>query len=314
MVKQQLLDLLVWGHRGCRQNPNFYENSRAAHSQALKVANGYETDVVGQPDVLVEVHDTLFTDKVNYELAHHLDEKSQALLASQPQQPPYLYKLDKTIIRQLTLKDGSKLPDVHGSLSELAKYPQATINLELKGPSTWQPALKMVDEFVMNGHIRADQIVFSSFNHHALAELRQAAQDTYKIGLLYAREVQTLTPTFPDWPDISEADRKGMYVPFSMQAIQDPLLKDIRPDYFNLERSAVRLDTIEAIAATFADAKIIMWTAGEEHPDRNSALVDTVKAVYPTGKLHAVITDFPTEIMGHLKGADIPVKSPSPGL
>ena len=301
----------VWGHRGCRQNQFYYENSTAAHNYALKKANGFETDVIGPPTDLRLTHDTLFTDHVNYELAQHLNDKSRQILAAQTQQPPYLYLLPGDVIPQLRLKNDTPLPRVEDTLKNLGHYPLATINLELKGPGTWRPALAMVNQYVADGIIKPKQITFSSFNLPVLAELREEAGLDYKIGVLLSKEDQTMTPNFPDWPHLSKADAAGVYTPFSAANIQSSVLQAIQPDYFNLEWSVARRENAEKVAKLYPDAKIITWAIGEVKPDQSPTLLRSVTDLYAMNKLHAVITDFPEEMLSFLEQNNIPVQRPN---
>ncbi|HEY1096789.1 MAG TPA: hypothetical protein VGF14_06065 [Alphaproteobacteria bacterium] len=302
--------VLIWGHRGCRQNSYHYENSLSSFQYAFEHGEGLETDAVRAGSDIFLIHDTIFIEQVDYELARHMDEKSQKLLAEQQQQPPYLYKLTDNVASQLHLKDGTLIPRLTEMLQLLSKYPHHTLNLELKGPSVWQPALAIIEKAVTDGMITRDQIVFSSFAHPPLMELRQKVGTLYKIGCLFAKETQTLTPTFSNWPDLSDADKAGHYIPFSKEALENDVLKAIQPDYFNIENSVARMENLDLIAAKFPAAKIIMWAlgaVGEENPLTNNSVTNKVQELYPTGKIHAVITDFPVEMKSVFKKHSIPV-------
>lgn len=303
------MPFVIWGHRGHQHHrqPEKYphsacQNSLKALEFPLKNSMGLETDVIQTRNKTPYLaHDTLFIDVVKYELKSHLDSKSQEILNDR-----FIFELSDDEAFQLYLKDGQKLPMLDDLLNLMPNYPGRTLNLELKGPDTAKAALKAVKTAIAKKLVTEDQVVFSSFNLPELAALRKEVGDAFKIGALFSMKTQTKSKLFPDWPN---ADQEACYTPFhpTEDVLKLDVLKKIRPDYFHLERNSVNLDDIALIDKYYPKAKVSLWCVGENHPDDKADYIDIIEKLVQTGKIHAVMSDFPEAVQAHCitRGLDV---------
>lgn len=306
------MGLMVWGHRGHRQHrfadrfvdPAF-ENSLRAYEDTLAQAMGIECDVVqSRQATAYMVHDTAFNEVVEYELKAQLHEKSRVLAGNR-----FIYQMTDDEIAQLHLRDGQNMPGLKELLALMPRYPGRILNLELKGPHTVDVTVNTVERAIQEGKLTHQQVVFSSFNFPALLDLREKVGSRFKIGALFALQWQDMAQMYANWPN---APQDAWYVPFRVAdgVLERSDLRQIAPDFFHLERSTLTHQGFDAIERLFPDAKITVWTAGEAHPDDNTMLLDTVAEFAPTGKIYAVITDFPQLIQTRLKLRGVKVKLP----
>ncbi len=303
--------MMIWGHRGHRHHrvperyfQPAYENSLQAYADALSVCAGLECDVVQSSDGTgYLIHDTLFEGIVRYELKTHLDEKSKQIVGNQ-----FIYQMSDKQIADIRLKDGQPLPRLRQLFELMKKYPNRVLNLELKGPHTADMTVRAVERAIQEGFFTPDNIVFSSFNFPALRHLRQQVGTRFKIGALFEpSDNENWNRMYPSWPN---AEQDAYYVPISEKNLQRPDLIDIQPDFFNLERSSVTTRNVDAIDRHFPKAKLIVWPAGEQHPDMDQTTLMLAEAVSVTGKLYAVTTDFPEVVQQRLLARGLPLQLP----
>jgi glycerophosphoryl diester phosphodiesterase len=289
------MDILVLAHRGYRHDrfPKKYpdaahENTPKAFRFAFKYSSGLETDVIlSKQKTIYLTHDTLFDDRVHYELKVHVDEPSKKIIGDR-----FIFQMDDNEIKQLRMIDGQKFTKLDDLLEMASEYPDRVINLELKGPNTNDAAITAVDKAVEKGLIKPEQIIFSSFNLPALRDLREKVGSKYKIGALLSLKTQTKTAIFPDWPD---APQDAFYTPFKLEEdiMENEDLRAIQPDYFNLEYKTLSDEGVKAIDQFYPNAKIILWPAGEPLPEEDNYVVDIIEKFASTGKIYAVMSDFP---------------------
>jgi glycerophosphoryl diester phosphodiesterase len=279
----------ILGHRGCR-SCGFFENSPSAFAEALSCCDGLETDASLTSDGRVFlVHDTArpLHGDVAYVLANHFDNDSRETIGERK-----LFEISSAEASSLVLKNREIFPSLQTLFSLSRSYPDTTLNIELKADHTALPVLAELDGAVSRGDVRRNQIILSSFNHPLLAQARAAAPDI-RIGVLYALETQTRGSLYP-WCD----DEAKAYEPFAPDCLLDPLLEKIKPDFFNLEISSIRPDTVNAIRNSFDNVQIIGWTAGEKPPEENPAMIQKLRDPAIASMMYAMITDYPRAVKG----------------
>lgn len=301
---------MVWGHRGHRHhrhssyiNPP-HENSAAAYKFALSHTSGLECDVVqSKQGTLYLAHDTLFDGIVKYELKNHLNAQSRALVGDK-----FIFQTDDAVLADVMLADHQKLPRLRDLLDMMPSFPGRVLNLELKGPNTVDAAVRTVERAIQDKLVTPEQIVFSSFNFPALRHLRINTGHRFKIGALFTLMDQPLAHMYPNWPG---AEPDAAYIPFSVDNIQRNDVRDIDPDFFNLECGSVTLGALNALEHYFPKARVIIWTAGEPHPDDDPKLLRVVTDLALTRRIHAVISDFPEIVQLRLSNMGVDIKAPA---
>lgn len=279
-----------------------YENSLNAFKNAMRSSRGLEVDLIRTRDGHVAlIHDELFTS--------HLAHGQESLL--QGRTGVREFTLDE--LQALCLQDGTAIPSLRELLDLAGKFKdrKPILNLELKGPDVAEEALEQVEIAVENGHIARDQIIFSSFYHQQLADLRFMIDNDYKIGVLFEPAFESRTKMYDAWTDeYSDAE----YIPFSEECLDAEILHEIKPDFINLEQSCLDDTTgIAAIRKFYENAKIMLWTSGEPMPctpqteigkavdpeqKKFHAMADRIirgARRYP-GLIHSVISDFPVAL------------------
>jgi glycerophosphoryl diester phosphodiesterase len=305
------MSILVLAHRGYRYDrfpekyPNSpHENTVEAFKFALTHCMGLETDVILSKQKTIHLtHDTLFSDRVYYELKVHLDPSTHHIVGDR-----FIFQMDDDEIARLRMVDGSQFAKLDDLFALMPDYPDRLINLELKGPNVNEVSILAVEKAIRNNQIKADQIIFSSFNLPAVKAMREKVGKDYKIGAILAMNWQTKTLMFPQWPD---APQDAFYTPFKLEEniMQNADLIAIDPDYFILEYGTLTEAGIEAIDKFNPRAKIILWPYNEKHPDEDRYIVDIIEKFAPSGKIHAVMSDFPDQLQRILeeKGLANPV-------
>lgn len=311
------MSLMVWGHRGHRyhryrkMHPDGrqdlketpHENTLAAYQQVLSKTMGFECDVVqSRTNTPFVVHDTLFDGMVQYELRRQLDDASIDMIGDR-----FIFQLDNPEIRALRLKDGQAIPRLQDVLELFQHRPTQFINLELKGPNVFKSAIRSVERAIYHRHITPEQVIFSSFNIPALHSLRKDAGHRFRISLSFMVAHQHLAQMYPNWP---LAEQDAYYVPFSVDALQRPDMVDICPDFFNIDVTCMNVEALEAIHFFYPQARIILWCSGEMPPEIDTRLVDTAQIYAASGKLFAIVSDYPMNVQHVLQQRGISVISP----
>jgi len=280
----------VLGHRGAiTAAGSFYQNSYSAFAEALKWADGFETDAVACADGTVFlVHEAKYVDHeigVEYCAGEHLDEKSLAFLNKRR-----LDQLTSTEVRVLRLKDGSPLPELAETLAMVKQQQGKIINIELKGHNVLEPVLREI----RTSGIPADQVLLSSFNHPSLVQLRQLAPE-YHAGALF---VSTTTPTAPLFPWY--AGSTGAYTTFTDENLASPLLLDIQPDYMIIPDTELSSAAADMVMRHTPQAKLVAWVFTEKGGIGTEHLFDLTRQLGQTGQLAALIIDRPQEYAARL--------------
>ena len=304
--------LMVWGHRGHRHhrydgqhglNQSPHENSLKAYQHVLKYTTGLECDVVqsGQKTPFL-VHDTLFNGITQYQLKSQLDEPSQHLLNNR-----YIYQLMDDELEQLRLKDGQALPRLAHLLKLMPEYPQRYLNLELKGPSVADTAVRTVEHAIRQGHLHPQQIIFSSYNLPILQNLRLNVGMRFKISVMLTPADLQMAQMYPNWPN---AEQNAYYMPFTQQSLQRSDIREINPDFLHVEAHSLTEGSLKAMHELYPDSGIILWCAGEKHPKENPFLIEKTLAFAHSHKLVAVISDFPVAVQTMLTEQGLTLHKP----
>ena len=154
-------DFICIGHRGARGHEP--ENTLRSVRKGFELgAQGVEIDVWLVQGELLVIHDRTLQRTTNGRGV--LTRKSLAEL------------------RQLDAGQGEKIPTLREVFE--ASLGKGFVNVELKGPDTAEPVLRLIDEFVNRHGARREDFLLSSFRR---SELRKAAHREVRIGLLYSR-------------------------------------------------------------------------------------------------------------------------------
>lgn len=301
----------VLAHRGYRYDrfperyPNSpHENTVEAFKFALMHCMGLETDVIlSKQKTIYLTHDTLFSDRVYYELKVHLDPASHSIVGDR-----FIFQMNDDEIAKLRMVDGSKLAKLDDLLALMPEYPDRILNLELKGPNVNESSLLAVEKAIEKNQIKPEQFIFSSFNLPAVRAMREKTGKKYQIGAILAMNWQTKTIMYPEWPN---APQDAFYTPFKLDEniMENPDLIAINPDYFIIEYGSLTEDGVEAIHKFNPDAKIILWPFNEKHPQEDTFIIDVIEKFAPSGKIYAAMSDFPDILQQKLqeKGLADPV-------
>ena len=154
---------LCFAHRGASGHEP--ENTLLAVQKALSLgAPWIEVDVYAVENQLIVIHDPTLERTTNG--------SGQVM--------------GKTLsyLRSLDAGKGQKIPLLREIFDLVSD--KAGINVELKGPNTAEPAVSLIDEYIMNHHWDYDRVLVSSFNHDELTKVK-AQQPKIRIGALISK-------------------------------------------------------------------------------------------------------------------------------
>lgn len=164
--------MLCIGHRGARGYAP--ENTLKSIAKAMELgAPWVEVDVYSVDNHLVVIHDKRLGRTTNGN--------------------GFVSKKSFSYLRSLNAGDGEKIPTLEEVLDLI--WEKAGINIELKGPGTAQPVTKLILDRVRDGW-DINNFLVSSFDHHALSEVRKLDK-SIRIGVL-------LDGISKDYPSITE--------------------------------------------------------------------------------------------------------------
>lgn len=295
--------LLILGHRGAvLESAAFHENSLAAFEEALTHADGFETDacVDAEGDVFL-VHEAKYVTAqagVVYCLTEHLDDASRAVLGDRR-----LDQLPTALVNALRLRDGSPIPSLKQAIERMASRPGKLLNIELKAYQSVEPVLRLVHEAQAARGTAGPTTLISSFNHPALATVREKSPHT-AIGAIFLTEEQPAAPLFPWWPGSA-----GMYTPLTPQALRAGLLHRIDPDVFVLPEELLTQKTLDMVAAEFPQATLMFWVFTERGNPDVAGLLQRLQRLQPSGKIAALMVDHPREFRARAASAGIRLAS-----
>jgi glycerophosphoryl diester phosphodiesterase len=297
----------VLGHRGARQRADVDENSLPAFRIALEQADGLEADAVISADKTVflqhesgqrGLHPRLkhIAWKSVYGLKNMLDAKSAKSVGERR-----LDQLSDKEIDSLRLAKGSKLPRLSELFNLAAQHPGKTINIELKGEDMVEAVLKEINSAVDAGKIRKEQVILTSFNHPAIAKVKQL-EPGLKTGLIFSRNPSIDPRMFP-W----SCNKESRYVHFNRHALRSKRVRDIAPDFFVLNAEAVTAKNVALIRKRFPAAKIMFWMSDEPQPEKNEKLMKMLADNRIAPVIEAVISDHPAEMAKMLKARGLKI-------
>lgn len=284
----------ILGHRGGAGEVR-YQNSTDAFLHALDNVDGFETDACRSIEgEIFLVHDTVFIEEVTYELRQHLDPDSQRRAG--------LSRLDEMSTEaasSLVLKEvATPIPRLRDVLKMMAPYPAAILNLELKGRDTATSSVAALRQAFDAGYIKAHQVIISSFNHAQLLDVRRLAPDL-KVGALFAASFQPEGSRLYPW----HGSDKNCYLPFKPKLLETPLLRELNPDFFNLENTDMTIENVERIRDVFpCSMGMTWWLPGrEKHPHMNLDLRSKLATLRLRDFMFAIISDYPVALRRHIR-------------
>ncbi len=278
----------IIGHRGNRQEVG-YENTVEVFEHALQHSSGFETDIgLSKDNQIVIIHDTFYTgDAAFYELATRLDKPSQSIVGKKR-----IDEMDLSEIQQLRLINGHPIPVLDDLISLIKKYPNKIYNIELKAPNS---GCFMIERMIEKGiSFDVGNIFFSSFNHAEILSIRKRFPHI-KLDTLFEPSNTNGCNMYPWFPH-----NASLYTPFSLENINNPIIRDINPEFFGLNEYDVRADVLSEIRKLYPTTKIYTWWYFSEPPPReNKRFIHTIKHLHRAGLLDmlaGVITDYPSEM------------------
>lgn len=287
----------ILGHRGAiLPSRGFQQNSLPAFQEAVEAADGFETDACASRDGQVFlIHEAKYVDAAKgaeYCASDYLDAPSRAALG-----PRRIDQLSAAELRALRLSDGSSLPTLEGALQFFYRRPDKLLNIELKARDAAEAVLPVLGAALADGTLEAKSLVLSSFDHASLSMVR-ARLPQIALGAIFMSPDQATTPLYPWHPDAS-----ARYVPLSRQALMNPRLQALRPEYVVIPEQNLRPGSIAAIAAEFPWARVIAWAFTEKNDFDLEGLRRRIAHPLSMERLAALIVDDPRRIAAALRSA-----------
>ncbi|TRY31813.1 glycerophosphodiester phosphodiesterase family protein [Aliiglaciecola sp. M165] len=194
--------MLVFAHRGASAIAP--ENTLLAISAAVQHnADGIEFDVYQHGNEFILIHDCW--------LHRTTDGRGN------------IYDFTLAELQAFNAGQGEKIPTLAQVLTRISGACQ--INIEMKGVQDAQAILSYVNQVVTEQHIPANNIIYSSFDHHLLKEIKSLQPDA-RIGALtankpltYAKFAEDLQAeymnadvTFVDQAFVEDAHARGLKI------------------------------------------------------------------------------------------------------
>jgi glycerophosphoryl diester phosphodiesterase len=284
----------VIGHRGVRQHKGIDENSLPAFEKSLAESDGLETDAVISADKSVYLcHEVgsigiphLFH-RSRIKLRKYLNKASAKIVGKKR-----LEQLDDKTVSALALKNGECLPTLAQLFALAAKHPGKTFNIELKGHNSAEPVLKEIAKAIKSGKVKKEQIIISSFDHHAIAKARALAPEL-KYGLICSQGDRR-SRIYP-WTD----NKESRYSPFNDKTFKGKQAQAAKPDFFVITARNYSLKNLRKMKKAFPDAKIMIWSS--RRPGHDRLLEKRLKNKEMAAQIDTIISDFPGKMVEHLK-------------
>lgn len=280
----------ILGHRGIVDPKHTaYQNSTHAFEIALKHCDGFETDVCLSADGhLFMLHESTTTNNTSvYSAATHLNKESAEILGDRR-----LDELTAAEISKLKLKNGAPIPTLNSVLALFTYHPEKTLNLELKSFNVASPLILQLYTAIKDGIIQEKQLIISSFNHPELLVVRKTFPNM-AIGLLMEKPNSKRINVAP-W----HKENTGFYQPLSENYLQQPLFREINPNWIIFPSFALNEHTVPMIKRHHPNIKIAVWVYSEieanptqaartlleneaEIPRIDLAIIDTPHILFP---------------------------------
>lgn len=272
----------IIGHRAS-MHEGIYQNTLGGVDAALEHVDGLETDasLSADGDIFL-VHDLMYLmDKIHYEIKLHVPPKFHDMMGERR-----LQEMTSDEIRSLRVQDGQSIPTMEQLLERCKAHFDFHLNIELKSEGTAEPVVTLLKQAVAGGLVRAEQIQLSTFNFPELAKARELAPE-FKCGALFEPSAGKTVKMFP-WNE----DDTAAFVPLSKEALSDPVVRQIDPDYINIEERDLTQETVDMIAAIYPNAKINVWYYYDEpQPQAGSPIFQKIEQFGDT--IYSVITNYP---------------------
>lgn len=285
----------VLGHRGVRQRKGVDENSLRAFELALQEGDGLETDVVVSCDKTPFLCHELQLVTIPHvysrstsALKRHLN-KASAKIAGKRR----LDQMDAAEVDSLCLKNGECLPRLSALFALVAKYPGKILNIELKGYGAVEPVLAEINKAVAEGKIKKEQIILSSFDHQAVAKVREL-DPAIKCGFIFSRNDLRDRRIYPWLEGVTNS-----YAPLKEETLTGKTATDTQPDYFVMTGGVLSAKGIGQIRTHFPNAKIIVWST--KRPAKDKVLAKKLANPDIGPHIDTIISDFPGEMAALLK-------------
>lgn len=271
----------ILGHRGViltSETP--YQNSIKSFEEALDKTDGFETDAcLSRDGKIFFIHEAKYYNiEVEVCYQEHLQNPEHAKAERFDQ-------LSAQEISALKLKDGQPIPNWENTLKLFTERPEKTFNIELKGYDVHKALIPKLQDAIVKGLIKEEQLVISSFNHRALIDIR-AAFPKVQIGILYVDPTMKPAYLFP-WTD----DRIAAYEPINETTLQADYLEGIKPQYIIIPDSCASDDTFALISKHQPQCKTIVWVFTELESYDGDVFMKMIQK--HQDNLHAVIIDNP---------------------
>ncbi len=289
--------VLVLGHRGLRHHTTLDENSLPALDRAFRASNGIEIDVSlsrdGTPHV---IHDSTLrwlpglAARASYVLKDYLDKESARKLGGRK-----LSDLEDSEITDMRLRKSGKIPRLAAVFALAAQHPGKIINIELKSPNSADAVLKDIAAAVQRGFITPQQIIVTSFDHNAIAEIRKTGP-RIKCGLIFTGVANSGTPLYP-WIKNNTAKARAL----TAHSLTSADAITVKPDYIVLPADAFTAAAARLIARHQPQARVMLWTSLEPKPRQNAQIARCLTDADCGRLIEAVITDYPSQMGGFLK-------------
>lgn len=284
----------VLGHRGVRQHKGIDENSMPAFERSLEESDGIETDAVISADKSVYLCHEVGSIGIPHiyhrsriKLRKFLNKASAKIVGKKR-----LEQLEDKTIDTLCLKHGASMPTLAQLFALAAKHPGKTFNIELKGNGSVEPVLKEIAKAIKSGKIKTEQIVITSFDHHAIAQARVIAPQ-FKYGLICSQGDRR-SRIYP-WTD----NKESRYAGFSDKTFKGKQAQIAQPDFFVVTARNFSLKGLRRMKKEFPKAKIMIWSS--RRPGHDRLLEKRLKNKEMAAEIDTIISDFPGKMVDHLK-------------
>lgn len=294
LIPARGLMIRVLGHRGVRQHKGIDENSGPAFEKALEESDGIETDAVVSAEKSVYLCHEVGSIGIPHvfhrsriKLRKYLNKASAKLVGRKR-----IEQLEDKTIGVLCLKYGAAMPTLAQLFALAAKHPDKTFNIELKGNGSVEPVLGEINKAIKAGKVKTEQIIITSFDHHAIAKARTLAPQ-FKYGLICSQGDRR-SRIYP-WTD----NKESRYAGFSDKTFKGEQAQIAQPDFFVVTARNYSLKGLRKMKKQFPDAKIMIWSSRKPGQDR--LLEKRLKNKEMAAEIDTIISDFPGKMVEHLK-------------
>lgn len=284
----------VIGHRGVRQHKGIDENSMPAFEKSLEESDGIETDaVVSAAKTVFLCHEVgsigiphLFH-RSRIKLRKYLNKASAKIVGKKR-----IEQLEDKTLETLYLKNGAPIPTLAQLFALAAKHPGKIFNIELKGNGSVEPVLDEIAKAIRSAKVKTEQIVITSFDHHAIAKARVLAPQ-FKYGLICSQGDKR-SRIYP-WTD----NKESRYAAFNDTTFKGKQAQIARPDFFVVTARNCSLRNFRKMKKAFPAAKIMIWSS--RRPGHDRLLEKRLKNKEMAAEIDTIISDFPGKMIEHLK-------------